>query len=284
MFNAVSTSLNVLAVLVQVSIVAMMMGRKIRAAFPLFFAYNIAASLVGMILIVSYTFLFSEHSHSYFWIYWGLNALIMAFEFGVMYEVFVSALKPYDGLIDLGKLLFRWAAVFLFIAAILTAIATNGGTGAKCVAAVALVERGIRLMQCGLLLLFFLFERRLGLSWRSRSVSIALGLGACSALTLCFAYMRMRAASWAVTLDLLDNVQYVAVAAFWAVCLYLPEPARKNVLDSPSKLIFQRWNEALMASPFSASTNLALASNGLDCFLPSVERTVERVLSRKMVQ
>ncbi len=54
-------------------------------------------------------------------------------------------------------------------------------------------------------------------------------------------------------------------------------------LNLLSKLIFQRWNEVLVSTPFGSSA--ATASMGhLDSFLPNVEQTVDRVMARKMVQ
>ena len=82
---------------------------------------------------------------------------------------------------------------------------------------------------------------------------------------------------------MIENACYFAgVVAFWSVSLARPEPAHKNVLDSPSRLIFQRWNEALVS--YGNRGELAMASNSVESFLPGVEQTVERVLARKMVQ
>ena len=54
----------------------------------------------------------------YFYIYWVLNStILMLVGFAVMYEVcWLTHFKPYSALIDLGKMLFLWAAVFLFMA------------------------------------------------------------------------------------------------------------------------------------------------------------------------
>jgi hypothetical protein len=57
---------------------------------------------------------------------------------------------------------------------------------------------------------------------------------------------------------------------------------RGNVLDSPRRLIFQRWNEALLTH--TVRGEMAFASGGMDSFLPGVEQTVDRVLARKIVQ
>src|SRR5438046_10464194 len=108
----------------------------------------------------------------------------------------------------------------------------------------------MRLMECGLLMLFLLFERRLGLSWRSHSMSIALGLGTTAATGLAVSYLRMRFPESATVLGVVENLVYFGAVVFWVACIALPVPERKNVLDSPSRLIFQRWNEALSTYPY----------------------------------
>jgi hypothetical protein len=57
---------------------------------------------------------------------------------------------------------------------------------------------------------------------------------------------------------------------------------RSNVLESPRRLIFQRWNEALLTH--SVRGEMAFAGSGMESVLPGVEQTVERVLARKIVQ
>ena len=274
--------LSAAAIVAQVAILAILRGRKLKSSFPVFLTYLVFSSVlmvVGEALYVTRAF-----SSKYFYVYWTFNFLQMLLQFAVMYEVFVNALKPYSALIDLGKMLFRWAALFLVMAAAFTASSSGDTRIARCLAAAEQFERGILLVQCGLLFLFFLFERRLGLSWRSHSVNIGIGLGVLSTLTLTFSYLRDHFASQMTAINMLDNFSSTAVVVFWAVCLYLPEPQKRNVLDSPAKLIFQRWNEALIATPFASNVGGGGATFAqIDSFLPNVERTVERVLARKMV-
>jgi hypothetical protein len=206
----------------------------------------------------------------------------MLLEFGVLYELLVNALKPYSALIDLGKMLFRWAAVFLIMAALLTAFATTGSGSNRLVAAAQLLERTVRLMQCGLLLLFLGLEKRLGLSWRTHSMSIALGLGVYAAVDLSATYLISRVPARTNAFQMVATLVYLGATSLWAYSLAKPEPARGNVLDSPRRLIFQRWNEALLTH--SVRGEMAFASGGMDSFLPGVEQTVDRVLARKIVQ
>jgi hypothetical protein len=206
----------------------------------------------------------------------------MVLEFAVLYELLVNALKPYSALIDLGKMLFRWAAVFLVLAALLTAFATTGTSTHKMTAASELLQRTVRLMQCGLLLLFFGLEKRLGLSWRTHSMSIAMGLGIYAGVDLSTTYLIDRMPALTAFFQVFTNLVYLGAASLWAYSLAKPEPVRGNVLDSPRRLIFQRWNEALLTH--SVRGEMAFAAGGMESFLPGVEQTVERVLARKIVQ
>ncbi len=270
----------VVTAIVQAVILRTLKNRKLRSEFPIFFRYT--ALYIGIFLFESVCSVVFCRSYAYFYMYWAITGVTMILEFAVMYELLVNALKPYSALIDLGKMLFRWAAVFLILAALLTAFATADSGGNKLVAAINLLQRSVRLMQCGLLLLFFGFERRLGLSWRTHSMSIALGLGVYAAVDLITSYLSVRIPGLVGEFGVVANTVYLGATVFWAFSLAQTEPARKNVLDSPSRLIFQRWNEALVS--YGHRGELAMAKSSVESFLPGVEQTVERILARKMVQ
>lgn len=267
------------ALLFQVALIRMMAKRNLRSRFPWFFNFvALQAFTLFVVLVVG------PHLSAgvYFCTYWTLSALTMVLTFGVLFEVFVNTLKPFSALIDLGKMLFLWAAAFLLIASVLTAAATTGHQAAKICAAITLVERSVGLMQCGLLLLLMLFENRLNLSWRNNGMIIAVALGVGAASDLISSLVAERVPALAASLGTYDMFTYFGMFAFWLVMFNLPQPARKSVEDSPTRLIFQRWNDSLLSTPFAASTNLGMAS--MESFLPNVERTVERVMARKMTQ
>jgi len=257
-----------------------MRSRKMLADFPVFFRYSAFCAAASAVSVLPFIFFCS--SKLYFYGYWMITTGTMVLEFAVLYELLVNALKPYAALIDLGKMLFRWAAVFLVLAALLTAFATTGSGNHKLIAATYLLQRTVRLMQCGLLLLFFGLEKRLGLSWRTHSMSIALGLGVYASVDLCTSYLVDRMPAMTSALHILTNLVYLGASSLWAYSLAKPEPARGNVLDSPRRLIFQRWNEALLTH--TVRGEMAFAGTGMESFLPGVEQTVERVLARKIIQ
>ena len=263
---------------VYIGLFFILVRRKFRSEFPVLVAYAALCGISNFVLTA--LFLWASSSSAYFYSWWGANTLVMLLEFGIMYEVFRSVLKPYTGLIDLGKMLFRWAAVFLSLVAGLSALATAGSGLTKCITAITLIQRNLRLTQCGLLLLFFLFERRLALSWRNHSIGLALGLGTSAALSLSLTFVRLHLTAWASALDVVDTSSAFAIVVYWTYCFARAQQVGQTVLDSPSKLIFQRWNEALMSTPMTEDKNPALAT--VDSFLPGIEKTVDRVLARKI--
>lgn len=273
-------SLATIGAVLQIGILYTMKKRNVRSQFPVFFNYNIY--VISAILINYVTNYLCTCLALISWIYPILSFLLIGFEFALMYEIFVSALKPYSALIDLGKMLFRWAGAFLLVAAILTAFSTQSPSVDRISVALNILERSMRLMECGLLLLFLLFERKLGLSWRSTGMSIALGLGTSAAAGLVSLYLQSRFPQQSTVFYLGENVCYFAGVVFWFVSLRMPVTSRSNVLDSPSRLIFQRWNEALLTH--TVRGEMAFATGGMESFLPGVEQTVDRVLARKIVQ
>jgi hypothetical protein len=203
----------------------------------------------------------------------------MLVAFAVLFEVFISMLKPFSALIDLGRMLFAWAAGFLLLASALTAIATNGHSVDKICGAIALFERSVQLMQCGLLLLFVLFQSKLGLSWRSRGMCVALGLGIFAAVDLMSEVVRNKYPGMSAGTEIANACFYVLNWGFWAIAFLIPEPEISSAQDSPKRLILQRWNEALVSYGYGESA----ATSTVESFLPGIEKTVDRVMARKAV-
>jgi hypothetical protein len=265
------------SIILSSTVLFLMMARRLRAKFPLFFALVTLYAISLPVLFATYEFSYNQ----YFYAYWTISTLVMLLGFAVMYEVFVAMLKPYSAVIDLAKTLFCWAGLFLFAAGFLTALVTSGPSVSKMVVAIDLCDRCVHMMQCGMLLLIFLLERRLSFSWRSSAMSIALGLGVWAAADLIVSYGQARFPSATLQWDMVYGVSFVSVMAFWAFALRSAESARNTVSDPPTRLILQRWNEALIGYGYGES---ALATSSFDSFLPGVEQTVEKIMARKMVQ
>jgi hypothetical protein len=261
----------------QLALLFVLIQRKLYSKAPIFFnlcVFGLATFVVGLVVAPR----LSEVHYSYY--YWTIEALGLLLSIGVMYEVFLLILKPYQALLDLGKMLFAWAALFLLLASVITALATAGPYINKICAAMIPLQRIVELMQCGLLLLFLLFESRLGLSWRSLPMCIALGTGCYAALDLSMSFFRQHYTAWANQLDAANALVGSGILFVWIVNFLLPEPKRRTAQDSGGRLILQRWNEVLLSTPILVrSTQVALP---VESFLPGVERAVERVMARRI--
>lgn len=277
--SALQWSLILAGIGFQLAIAALMIKRKLRATFPLFFAFVVFGAMTQVVAVatayISYT--------TYYYTFWTVMTLQTLLSFAVIYEVFLHILKPYSALVDFSKLLFKWAVVFLALVSTITAFATAGSMSDKACTTIQLLGRSSELMQCGLLLLFALFESRLGLSWRSPAISVIVGLGANSAFSLLSSFLGERLPDWNNALNMTGAVISVAVYATWYISMVLPQPVRRTAQDSPTRLVLQRWNEALLASPLTGRRGEVIAMTPIESFLPGVERTVERVMARKMM-
>jgi len=251
--------------------------RNLRQAYPLFFSYLGINAVAVLLLTVLYKFAIGQ----YFYAYWTTSTLLMMVGFTVQYEVFVDILKPFSAVIDLGKMLFFWAAGFLLLAGFMTALVTSGTHVSKIVVAVDLCDRCVHLMQCGLMLLMVVFEKRLNLSWRSSGMGVALGLGLIAAMDLIVSYAQGRYPAQTQSLAMLNTFAFLGVLVFWALRLTARESGPAKAADAPARLIIQRWNDALISYRHG---EMGLSAIGVSSFLPGVEQTVDRVMARKVVQ
>lgn len=275
----------ILPLAMQLFVLAIMLKRKLRPEFPLFFQYLLVSSVALSVAVVFHAFAIQP-----FWLTcvdWVVSLIGLLLVFAVLYEVFINVLKPYSALLDLGRMLFRWAAVFLLVAAFLTVFATISALAANnrlgnlssFESLRLLIDHSLRVMQCGLLFLLLLFEKRLGLSWRSRGMAIALGLGSSAAVALAASFLKSLAttAISSSELDVLNAAFYLAVTLFWAVALIRPGAPQSDTVDSPGRIIVQRWNEALSIAQSTPNPDTSF-------FLPGIESAVERILARKIVE
>ncbi|MBZ5532246.1 MAG: hypothetical protein LAO20_12505 [Acidobacteriia bacterium] len=274
--SSVQAILNAFLVVLEGAILVFMLKRKLNKTFPLFFSFMAFTAFSTIVVTATYSFAFKQ----YFAVYWSASTVMMLIGFGVLYEVFVNVFKPYSAVIDLGKMLFGWAALFLLLAALLTALFTAGPRPRGIFMCVELLDRCVHLMQCGMLMLLVLLERRLNFSWRSTSMAIGMGLGLTAAADLLASYLPQLFPAQASQIEASYVLVLIGVFAFWSTVFMSPARSRKIVPDSPSRLILQRWNEALISYGYG-ELNASAAS--AESFLPGVERTVARVMARKMV-
>lgn len=268
-----------LAPVCQIFLMIFMLHRKLRADFPFFFSYTVFQVISFAVQYVVYHFA----PNSYFNVYWTSSALSVIMGFLVIHEVFTYAIRPYAGLRDLGKLLFRWIALLLIMVGVLTAM-TSGMSFKYLVYAIVNVERAIRLMQCGLLMFIFVCSSYLGLTWRNFASGIALGYGVFAATQLVVYSLRASiGASWNSSLSVITSIVYCLSVAVWLAYSAMPEKVMQRVHnDVVYRPIFDRWNQAAMVLTAPMAPNEAAMMGGNHTYLTEIERAVDDIMAHSI--
>lgn len=240
----------------------MMVRRHLRKQYPMFFAY---ASFQVVGFLAQFT-VYHLWPNQYYFEYWTGSVISIVLSFAVIYELFTQTFEPFDGLRDLGGVLFRWAAVVLVIAAtLMTMISSN--VHANLEAAIVLAfERSVRVMQCGIVLLMILCAPSVGLTRKHRIFGIATGFGVMAAVDLIAAALVARVGISQLMGRLLTfshMTSYCFAVGVWTAYLLRPEPARGPVLQAAPS---ERWNFALSSAmhPETTAPSLPLIMGAVD--------------------
>src|SRR5438874_2340218 len=119
----------------------------------------------------------SQQSWTYYASYWVGTAMADMFKIAVLYEIFCAAFKPFAGLQDLAKVVFKWAAGSIMFIGVLVFMSNPASPSHWLSASVYDFERIVRVMECALLMFLFIGSQHLGVSMRNRVFGFALGFG-----------------------------------------------------------------------------------------------------------
>lgn len=252
------------------AVVVAMVRRKLRQQYPFFFAYAAFQVVSVPVLFAIYHLLavYQWGSYAnYFYAYWVSSALEIGLGLLVLYEIFQHAFRPYAALRGLASMIFRWAALVLLLVAAITALSAPLGQS-PLVTVILSLERSIRMMQCGLLILMLFFSPQLGLSWRSHLFGITAGFGGYAAVSLTLVSLKTQLGIPGDTAySLISSGGYTLAAALWCGYLLGPEPARMAVRVQH---VPDQWDFALQGIGRASAP---------DSFLSSMEKTVDRILT-----
>jgi hypothetical protein len=248
--------------------------------FPKFFGcnlYGIGKSVLLLYMTLSPAF----DGKDYFFAYWSTNAAAAFIGLAVVREVFLLALKPFDGLRDLGGMAFKWCASLMAIIAALVALRGHAPSELTAVipSIVSNFASSVNLLQVGMLLLLFFVSKKLSISVLNRLYGVALGMGIYAAMNMFSQAMFM-----GLNQHQMDNLNLFRMCiglttnVIWLVYFARPvavEERRMLPIASP----LMRWNEVAMA--LGNSPGRVLYTNSPEPFLPQMERLVDQVLAKQ---
>jgi hypothetical protein len=224
---------------------SLILRRGLYREFPWFFSYVLFHAIDTLAALLIYHYL-GRRSSPYFYEYWLAQTIGFALRFPVIYEVFHHLLRPYEGLSRASTLVFRWVGLVLLVVGLWVAIAGPSNEPTWAMAGAVVAERSINVVQCGLLVLLFLFASYFALTWRNYVFGIALGFGVIATIELLASALATQSPFFANAIfGLLPRVSYDLAVVIWAAYLLSPEPSRAELKALPQHEL-ERWNQELL--------------------------------------
>lgn len=237
--------------------------RKAYRQYRWFFAYMAAEVMQTCIL-----YPLRNAPTAYFYGYVFGSALTLILGFGVIHEIFISIFRPYHTLRDLGSVLFKWAGLVMLLVAVIVSASGQALQREPLVEATLILERSIRVVQCGLIMFLLLFSKYLGISWRQRSFGIALGFGSYATIDLSLLALHLGAHISQDVANLITMSAYIISIGIWIGYSAMKEASRE---DAVRLLKSQRWEQSLSDIQHPSKP---------DSLIPMFEGMVERAFTR----
>lgn len=219
--------------------------RRLHRDYPIFWFYILYETLEFALLYSLYS-IPKISGQQYTYAYLGTLVISIALRFGVIREVSDDLLREREFLKKTARRSLVWTKALLIVVGILCAVYAPGDDGAKLISGLAAINRGVAIVQCGLLVFLMCFSRLLGLSWRGFAFGIALGVGVLSSVDIAAFAIRAQGNSeeWTRALNLLTTGSYLICSLIWLG--YILAPERKiSVEANVSGDEVDNWNREL---------------------------------------
>lgn len=269
--------------ILQLLCVYLLYRRKLLRQFAFFASYLLFLTLLNGVRFIFYR-QFGFSSLAYYLVYWISTALANVLVIAVVYELFCAAFKPFAGLQDLAKIVFKWAAgAMLCIGLVLFLSRTASGAGGPyrwLSSGILDFERIVSVMEIALLIFLFVGSQRVGLTMKTRVFGFALGFGfeAICNLAIYIALITSRVNKLPLWEQLLSEAYYVSLL-IWVGYLLKPEASSEAVQTIPVTSALLRWNEVAQQLGHSGG-KVALFT---EPFVPDAERMAGRVMKEEFV-
>ncbi len=252
--------------------------------FPAMHAY-LVLRVTSMPALLGLLYLQAQPSHyqtilfpMYFFAYWAVYIASAVMLYFITVEVFRSVLSSFSGLMKLGTIAFRWAALISVIVSLATVSYKHPGVSMIPEVAFGLM-RSVSILELCLLGFLCFSMNALRLSARDLSFGIALGFGLMSANDFVVGTLLAGNSSLTSPLQFVNESLVLVSLGIWVSYFALPEPVRKPITIPANSTIY-RWNE--IAAALGHGTQVAVYQPANGSFLSDVEKVVDKVLTRNL--
>jgi len=234
---------HVLAIGLLVPLVITMLRKNLHRQTPVFFCY-VASDTFGIFAIYMFALLLPP---GWYWIgAWIQNEVAIVLAFATIVEVFSKLFSSYAGIRRLARNVMLWAAVLLALVALITLVFFHEMVYTTSVlTALTMIDRCLRVIQLGLILVLFALSRYLHLRWKNFVFGIALGFGFYALMSLATSVIRAHYGQMlAGTMNVVGDGSYCLSVLIWLVYALQPEVATIPVVSLPSHEL-EKWDLAL---------------------------------------
>jgi hypothetical protein len=226
----------------QCILACVLIARRMYRHVPLFFSYIAFLAVESIVLY----FVRRQSADAYFYAYWVKELLVAPLRVAVIYEVVLSVFAPYGAIQKLMRLCALWALIVLVLLAGFVAVDFPASNADGILNVVLMLDRSLRIVDVGLLLLLFMFAYFLHLRWPHYALGVAIGLALFCSVELVAATVRAR---FGITPSIIYNVinatSWSLAVVLWTVTFVTSERRREVQAMRPSQL--EDWNHALEA-------------------------------------
>lgn len=258
--------------------------KGLQRRFPAMHAY-LLLRVTSMPVLLCLLYLQAQPSHyqtilfpMYFFAYWAVYIASAVMLFFITVEIFRSVLSSFSGLMKLGTIAFRWAALISVIVSMATVSYKHPGVSMIPEVAFGLA-RSVSILELCLLAFLCVCMNALRLSMRDLSFGVAVGFGLMSVNDFITAALVTSNPSFTAPVQFVSETMILLSIGIWIAYVALPEPVRKPVTIPANSTIY-RWNE--IAAALGHGTQVAVYQPANGSFLSDVEKVVDKVLTRNM--
>lgn len=178
------------------------------------------------------------------------NGVETVLAFAVIYQMLQEKLTQYPTLGGMGKSAFQAATLILVVLAIVLAWLSPVPDKSRWTSIYAVVQRTLRILECGQLVFLFLFSNYFRLSWRNRAFGIALGFGISASTSLAINAINSQIVGVAMDrnyyiLFLVNDSAYMLTLLVWLAYVLASEPAPPAPRGGPPQHDLETWNREL---------------------------------------
>ena len=246
--HAITMANWVVAPIGQLGLVIIMARRGLVRRMPWFFIYTVWVMATSLVELPFYLEARAARSISpaYFYLNSTVEVVSVGLGFLVVYEVFTRVFQPYETFRRWAPALFRWCGVGLLLLGSAGAMLFAPDGGLKVVAGLLVLERTLRVVQVGLLLLVLITSRYLHISWNLNVLGVAMGFGMYAAVAIVCTTLQAQngpVAFWA--LNLISATAYTCAVMIWVAYFLVRQPAAEPNKVMPTITEVEQWNHAL---------------------------------------